>query len=85
MINKTTEAFDNKIKLNDDKVERLGETMIKNVAESFNKCIKELDDLEVALDDFDTGHWARTDTLQKSLEVLDVKINNNQQGPLGNL
>ena len=30
MINKTTEAFEKKIKLIDDQVEKLGETMIKN-------------------------------------------------------
>ena len=30
MMNKTTEAFDKKIKLIDDKVEKLGETIIKN-------------------------------------------------------
>jgi len=80
MINKSTEAFDKKIKLTDDKVEQLGETMITNLAKSSNKLTKELGDLKVALDDLDTRQ--RTDTVQKSFEALDGNIDNIQQGQL---
>jgi len=53
MTNKTAKTFD-KIKLIDEKVEKLGETMIKNLAQSSNKLIKELGDLKVAMDNLDT-------------------------------
>jgi len=53
MINITTEAFGKKIKLIDDKVEKLCETMIKNLSESSKKLTKELGNLKAALVDSD--------------------------------
>jgi len=43
-----------------------------------------LGDLKVTLDDSNTRQRATTDTPKKSLEAIDGKINNNQQGQLEN-
>ena len=40
--------------------------------------------MKVTLNDWATRQRERTDTIQKSLEALEGKINNIQQGQLGN-
>jgi len=51
MMKQTTEAFGKKIKITDDVVEKLGQTMKKNLGESSEKLAKDLGDPKVALDD----------------------------------